>query len=309
MRKGIALLITLMFIILITVAVGIGLKNINEATKLSKKDQFILQTNVLIDDVLTILRKSKELDLILSSDSEDIKREAFNIFLAQTSFIPLESSGVKMILELSSARDKINPNKSFDENLTDSNYKHRVNRFENYLQRFNVNSVEYIKVFQDLQGGYKEDMSYKSGIFNQNTTLFRDYITSLKHLEEANDYYAKSFHENSLKNIDFENIFYFSKNSDYEIDLNYATKEVWQMLLGCEDSRANQLVEGSGTYAELNDLYLSDDENLSLSYFKTSFFQPVVDVKLEIIKDEQNAKISFEYDLKTKKGSNFIYEI
>jgi len=40
-----------------------------------------------------------------------------------------------------------------------------------------------------------------------------------------------------------------------------------------------------------------------------SYFEPFLDVKIEVIKDDSMAKIHFEYNIKNKKGSNFSYEI
>jgi len=43
--------------------------------------------------------------------------------------------------------------------------------------------------------------------------------------------------------------------------------------------------------------------------FKTSFFEPYIYVVINIEQNKNNAIISFEYDIKKKKGSNFVYEI
>ncbi|MEA3228743.1 MAG: hypothetical protein U9P38_06710 [Campylobacterota bacterium] len=311
-KRGIALLITMIFIIAITVAIGVGLKQINVASQSVEREAFIIETSMILDDVLRVLESSKELDLILKGDDEDIKREAFYIFLSQVAFIPFESSGIKMSLEISSARSKFNPNGVFDINSTaNTNEDHfqRVEALISYLNFYEINA-EYVNILVDMISGVKEDMSYNSDIFNQQPYLFRDYIVSEKHLDEINSFYMKTYRENKLKNINFKNLFYYSKDKErYKIDLNYATVEVWQLLLGCDQIRAQQLSDEAGAYSKLEDLVLSDDENLSLARFKTSYFEPILDVKVEIMKDELNTQIKFEYDMQTKKGSNFVYEI
>jgi len=301
-KRGIALLITLLFIIAITVAVGVGFKQINSASKSVNSEAFMIETDMILDDVLHILNSSKELDMILKSNDINIRRDAFNIFLAQTAFIPFESSGIKMSLELSSARSKFNPNTvANSESITDA--------LISYLNLYEINA-EYVNMLRDMVSGVKEDFSYNSDIFNQQPNLFRDYIVSQAHLNEINQFYKKIYREDKLKDINFKNLFYYSKDkTNYKIDLNYATIDVWQLILGCDKIRAEQLKNDSGAYASVKDLVLSDDEKLSLTHFKTSFFEPIIDVKVEIMKNGLDTYIEFEYDMKTKKGTNFVYEI
>ena len=108
MKKGIALLITLLFVISITASIGIGLKYVNNTKKSVTDEQFLFQSSAIIEDILTILKSSKQLEDI--EDADD-----FSIFLAQSSFIPLQYKNIEVLLKISSARDKLNPNISFNE--------------------------------------------------------------------------------------------------------------------------------------------------------------------------------------------------
>jgi hypothetical protein len=81
------------------------------------------------------------------------------------------------------------------------------------------------------------------------------------------------------------------------------------MLLGCSKERAKGLAEGGGTYKVLEDLDLSQEESSRLELFHTGFFEPYLDVFVDISQNTQNAKIRFEYDIYTKRGTNFVYEI
>jgi len=303
MRGAIALLITLLFVISITFAIGLGLKHINEAKTSSKEEGFIIQTSFILDDVMKLLHNTKELDMIVKNNSVDM----LNVFLSQSSFIPFESSGVRILLELSSARAKFNPNTLVDNNTTLHN--DRIDDLKSFMRENNVEDV-YVDMLLDSMLKIKPDMSYNTDIFNQKPYLFRDYIVSYKHLEEINDFYIKTFKDNSLNKIDFQKLFYFSKDRvNYKIDLNYATKDVWKLILGCDDIRAKELSENGGSYKNLDDLLLNEDEKIQLSHFKVSFFEPYIDVKVEIIQGNMSSKIAFEYDMKTKKGTNFSYEI
>ena len=64
-----------------------------------------------------------------------------------------------------------------------------------------------------------------------------------------------------------------------------------------------------GIYETVSDLDLSDDENISLSKFKYSSYEPYIDVHLNIYQNSRSVYIRFEYNIKSKKGSNFVYEV
>ncbi len=292
-KRAIALLITVFFIMLITLSVGVGLKYVNSGSKSMKSEQFTLQSSMVVDDVLKLLQTSEELSQIDSSDG-------LAIFLAESSFIPFESNGVSIVIQISSARAKINPNTL----LT----KSRMKAFKNYLMLKMVN-VEYGDILSDVIGGIKEDMSYNTDIFNKKPYLFRDYIVSDKHLLEINDSYMKTYHDSNLKNIDVEKLFHVSKDRNSSLDLNYASSSAWELMLSCDESRAEILSVSGGAYASLEDLDLSEEEKVSLAKFQTSFFEPYVDVKIEISQKDSTANIRFEYDIKSKKGSNFVFEV
>lgn len=292
-RRAIALLITVFFIMLITLSVGAGLKYINSATKSMQSEQFVLQSAMILDDVLKLLESSGELKAIASSD-------ALAIFLAESSFIPFESNGVSVVIEISSARDRINPNTLVT--------KPRLDAFKDYLMLKMIN-MEYADMLSDVIGGIKEDMSYNTDIFNEKPYLFRDYIASPKHLEELNDSYLKRYHENNLHNIDIDKLFYVSTDKNSSLDLNFATASAWELMLGCDEVRAEALSSGGGTYTALDDLGLSEIEKASLGEFKTSFFEPFIYVKIEINQKGSTANIAFEYDIESKKGSNFVFDV
>lgn len=299
-RDAIALMITLLFIMLITISIGIGLKQLNEMSKSVKSERFLLQTSMVLDDVMRLLKTSKELEAIKTGDD-------FAVFLAEASFIPFESSGVKVIIELKSARSKFAPNTLVKSRVIDLP---RVEALKNYFNNYMVN-IAFVDILLDTIGGIKEDMSYNSDIFNTKPNLFRDYIASSSHFEEIKDFYTNSFYDDSLKHIDFEELFYYGdNNSSYSIDLNYATVETLELILGVDKARASQLNTGAGAYTELSDLDLQDDEKLALVRFKTSFYEPYIDVLVEVMDDDNNsAEIKFEYSLIKREGSNFVYEI
>jgi len=294
-RSGIALLITVMFVIVITVAIGFGLKQVNKASALVAQENFMYQSQVIIEDVLTILKTSQEIQLAADTNSSD----ALFLLISQAGFIPFESNGLEIILKIKSARAKFNP-AQLDEN--------RTVLLKRYMNNYRVNS-EYVDILLDNIGGVKEDNSYNSRIFDEKPYLFRDYIASAKHLKEINDFYTKEYNDNALVEIDFDNLFYYSRDTNLSIDLNYVTTEVWEMMLTTSKERAELLNAGMGSYTSVEDLNLNDDELRNLSMYKYSFFEPILSVELELMQNGVSSKVSFEYDIQKKKGSNFVYEI
>jgi len=304
-KKGIALLITLLFIIAITLSIGIGLKQVKTASDEIQSENFMLQTNIILDDILKFLKTSKDLAEVV----KDNKAEVLYMFLSQSSFIPFEASDIKISLEIKSARSKLNINAIVDVNGSESEVSiARIDALKTYLYNYNVND-NYTNILLDIMGKVKEDMSYNSDIFYEKPYLFRDYVTSKKHLDEVNDFYMKTYHDNNLKKVDFEQLFSFNKNINTAMDVNYITTEVWELILGVDKFRAEELTLGAGSYSKLKDLGLSTDEESMLDRFKVSCFEPYLDINIEIIQNSNTAKIHFEYDIKNKKGSNFSYEI
>ena len=305
-RNAIALMITLMFIISITVAIGVGLKQIKDASNSVEDETFMIESSVIFDDVLRVLQTNKDLDLITKAETVEDKRDALAIFLAGSAFIPFESSGVKVILEIKSARDRFNPNTLVDLNQTQIDA--RVEILGNYFVNNGIES-DFLGFLLDATSGIKDDGNYRSELFIREPTLFRDYISSDKHFSKIKALYRDIYHTSSLEKVDFDKLFYFTPQRDSAVDLNYAPLEVWKMMLGVESERAQQLVDAEGSYGSLEDLLLSDEEKLALAKFKTSFYEPYIDVRVEILKANKNVKIQLEYDLTKKKGSHFIYEL
>ncbi len=299
-RGAIALMITLFFIMAISVSLAIALKQVKTTTTEVSKQEFAMQSSMIVDDVLNLLKNSTELDAIDTAD-------ALFIFLSEAAIIPFESNGVSIIIELSSARSMLNINTLVKVNFTPETTK--VNALRNYMSMYNVNS-SYVDMIVDNMNKVKADNSYYSDIFNENPYLFRDYISSIKHLNTINDFYKKTYNEDSLSTIDFEKLFYFSKNRNTKVDVNHATDETWRLLLGCDELRAQQLSLNAGAYATVEDIGLTPDELIAFNSFAmASYFEKYLDVHLTVTRGDMSSKLRFEYDMNQKKGSNFVYEI
>jgi len=296
-KNAIALLITLMFVMVITVAIGFGLQQVNSASKILKEENFMYQSTLIVEDILGILKASPDIKKIADSNSSN----DLYMFLSQVAFIPFNVSDMEIILKISSARAKFNPS-HLQNDLNSSN------KMRDYLNSYGVNS-QYLEILADNFGGIKDDNSYNSRIFDEKPSLFREYIASSEHLKQINDFYTQEYKDNSLSKIDFNNLFYFGSDENTTIDLNYATPEVWEMMLGVSRERAEALSLGGGLYESSEDLALNDEEKSSLRLFKADYFVPILLIEVEISNKIESAKISFEYDIENSKGSNFVYKI
>ena len=292
-KPAIALLLTLVFIMLITVSIGVSLKYMKQSTQTLNDENFMFQVTTVIDDFVNILKTSSELNQVTDSD-------ALALFLAESSLLPFESQDMRVMIEMKSARAKLNPNVF--------NTSQKINLLQNFLVSKMINP-EYANMLSDSINGIKEDNVYNSDIFVEHPYLFRDYIASDKQLQKLNKIYRIKYHEESLSNIDLSELFYTSNDKNSTIDLNYATPLVWELMLGCDEERAVRLNAGAGTYRSIEDLSLDDKEIVKLSYFSTKYFSPILDVSVSLHKNGERAFVRFEYNILTKKGSNFVFKV
>jgi len=309
-QRGIALLITLFFIISITLAVGIGLKQVNEARDEIEQENFMIQSSVILDDVLKILKKmSKEYDV-----KNDANGEGFYTFLEESAFIPFESSGVKSSIEISSARSKLNVNAIADVNRTSTK-----EALESYFEGRMI-GLEYVDMLFDVIRGKRGEQDYKTNIVYEKPLLFKEsnnYISSYENLKEINEFYKLSYHNNKIDKINFKNLFYFSEDSNYSLDLNCissgAKDVIWASdVVYVEDETQNEEMLEQTTLCNVDfcaSLSKKEKKELETKYNATCIPQRNINVVVEVVQHKQRAKIMFEYNMDSKKGSNFVYEL
>ncbi|MDB2562093.1 hypothetical protein N9X61_00665 [Sulfurimonas sp.] len=292
-KRGIALLVTVFFIMLVTISVGVGLKYIKEGNNSIHEEQFLFQSAMVLDDVLHMLTTSSELEGIGSAID-------MSNFLLSSEMIPFESNGLEVIIKFSSARSKINPNAL--------QKKVSLDAFKNFLMTRGINTI-YADFLFDSMSRIREDQTYTTEIFNKNPEMFRDYIASQKHLEAINEFYVNTLHDSNFKSLETQEFLYLSSDTNSSVDLNFATAQTYEILLGCDVSRAEVLSLEESVRENIEDLQLSDEEKINLTKFQTSFFEPYLDVNIEIRQKDKTSKIRFEYNIKSKKGSHFVFEV
>ncbi|MDQ1268152.1 MAG: hypothetical protein QG560_795 [Campylobacterota bacterium] len=302
-KNAIALLVTIFFIMAITIGIGIGLGAMKSASQDVEEERFMFQTALILDDILSLLSNYKEIDALGEANAN----ETFARFLNQTQLIPFKIEDMKVLIQIRSARGSLNINSLQDDNAT--LYVQRAEHVREYLKRFRVQE-QYIDFLRDGMSKIKEDASYHTRMFYDAPYLYRDHIASMEHLEQINEAYTRQYRDTSLEKADLGHLFSFNKDRNTKIDLNYATQATWMLMLGIDEESALSLVQKPYLYGSYEDLPLSDEKKAVLQdVFETSFFEPFIEVQVAIGQGNKSAKIVFEYDLKNKKGSNFVYEI
>ena len=294
-RKGVALLITLFFIIAITAAVGVSLMNLKKSGDALHEARFLLQSGAIVEDVIALMKEADKMGSVSDADT-------LSIFLMTAGFIPLELKELLVKIEVTSTMGHLNINV-----LQQS--KVLQDAFIAYLIRFNVQDAYFLSdLLIDSMGGYKE--SYKTNIFDELPELYRERIVSRRHLDKILDFYTKERHDGAVTKVPWNDLVRFDDNNVTTVDANYITPALWQLYLpDINDERALNLAAGDVTYNGVDDLGLSPDEKVVLSKYTISYFQPTVHVDIAIMEHNSSAHIAYDYDLSTKKGKHFEYGI
>ena len=295
LRHGVALLLTLSFVIVISISLGFALHEVNRSSAMLKREKFLYQSTQLTEDLVHLLQNTPEFKEILDAKSAT----ALYALIAQAEFIPLQIGEYELILSLHSARGRFNPN--------DLNPQ-RLEALKVFLSHYMINA-EYGDILYDSISSIKENGVYNTTLFESHPELFRDYIGSWQQLELLKDFYIQEFRDNSIDTIDQSKLFHLSDAHDTAIDLNYATPEVWELLLGSTKERAQELYGGAGSYETMEDLHLTSEEKRNLRRFKTSLYEPVLQVDIEIVDANESVNVSFEYNIEKKEGSHFVYKL
>lgn len=294
-RRGVALLITLFFIIAITAAVGVSLMNLKKSGEELHEARFLLQSGAVVEDVLSLMSQADKLGTV--NDAESL-----NIFLLTAGFIPLELKELLVKIEITSAMGRININtlaasQEFQQALIA------------YMVRFNVQDAYYMSdLLIDCMDGYKN--VYKTNIFDEMPELYRERIVSKRHLDKVINFYIRERHDNAVVKVPWEELVRFGDNNDTAVDANYITPALWQMLIpNLEEERAIELASGEMTYKSINDIELSTEDKEKVDKFNLGFYHPTVHMDIEILENNSSAHVAFDYDLSTKKGKHFEFGI
>jgi hypothetical protein len=296
-RSGIALLITLFFVIAITASIGISLGQVNNSLEKISGGRFITQSSAVLEDVSQLLKTSPEMELITDATS-------LNLFLTSAAIIPFEVESLRVFIEMKSARGKFNIN-----TLADSVKLQQ--EFEGYLQRYNVQDGVYlIDLFIDSIKGKQE--LYRSDLFDYMPWLYREGFVDEKHLQEVIDFYVRSRHDGAIYDVPWEKVIRFGENNDTALDVNYMSAEMWQMVMPqMQIDSTIELADHLEVFETLEDTGFTPDELNApeVKIYNLGTYAPQITVTVDIEDNNESSSIKFEYDITTKKGKQFEFNI
>jgi len=287
-----------MFVMIISVAIGYGLTQIKKASRIVENEDMLYKSSMVLEDVLAVLQASPDVNRLADSNSSS----ELYLFFQMTDSLPFNIADEKVILSLKSANAKVNIN---------SLNKKNEELFRDFFSRYMIsnNYVDILKECMRKNQAKDKYNNYISSLFDKNPTLFRDYIASKEHLEQINRFYLQEYGDTNLKNIPFEELFSFKADSNSSVDLNYISSFGWELITGASQERAQELFAGEGSYNTMADLQLTPQERLNIAKFQTTFYAPYILVEIEILRDTNSVKIRFIYDIKSKRGYDFVFEV
>ena len=286
MKKGIALLITIGFITVLTALIAyiFSLTNriFDEAKSIYVRDQSV----VIFDDVKKIL----------DSYANDVKDDDdFSTFLLGVPPFYDSVSGLGLDVEISPLSDKINLNSIFIDNKADKNI---IKFLQNICEAYNIlDSSFFISLVLDTIDNDTLERQALSEISLYNLKYSNGLVSGKKQFEELQRYYANVVQDKNIFRVPWDRFIYFGGRNKGIVDCNRMSKEMVYILgldsenfVGCDDLKDKESREIAAKYS----LKKFNKENNYYILVKI-FYQ------INSIKD----RASFIYDMKTKRASDF----
>lgn len=297
MRPAIALMVTVFFIMAITVAVGLSLSQLKKGNQQLAEGRFLVQSSAVMEDVLILLNRATEVMPV-----EDTM--TLRIFLDSAALIPFEMEDLRVKIAMHSARGKFNLNLLAASEVLQEAMKR-------YLIDFNIQDVSYfVDILIDSMSGVSE--VYRTELYDEMPWMYRDRVVDSEHFAQLLDFYVLMRHDNGIKSVPWEELISFGDPKRAQLDANYVTPALWSLMLpDASRDQIRMLVEDAYEVGYLSeaDLGLSDDELALIAPFDVIYFIPVAEVSVMIEENNNTAEIIFQYDIASKQAKEFSYDI
>ncbi len=293
-KKGIVLFVTLMMIMLLLSVINIFLNKTRESKDNVTYENALIQTNLIVQDLLLYLKKIKF--------DEDI------IYFAAKAPFPLGFDHSNVVVKIDSAQKYLDIN-----TLTSDSVKNNITagKFISLLYKYNISQPEFF--LNILQDTIDDDINEK------NTGLESEIILSIPtfrngkiyneiHLNSIIDYYFDKTADEAIYNFPFNKVFSYSSNS---IDLNFVSMDVLDILFDDANSYVLEIIsEHKKVYDTLDDLPFDDYYTKKL---KKGVLGHTISTQTKLLKINMDfnyktqfkSSISFEYDIDNKIISNY----
>ncbi len=288
MKKGVALLITIVILAIFSVLV---LKSFSISTQVVNQNneiRLLSQSNRLLEDSKKIVKNtlkdinSTEAYAILFSEPFVIANKNFTLTFT---FSPVENGlNINSLLQNSKRNEE------------------SILVFENILRTYNVQNIQFfVDLILDTIDEDVDERSYGSEIILKDTFFTNSKIYSQKHLDKIIDYYAQVKDAKNIYKVDWGKYIRFDEDA---IDVNFASIELLKILLS--NPYINDAFKKT-YYENYDDLKIDEDKQAFLNNLNLTFTTSRILVKVAF--DDLIKKVNFKfiYDKKANTIENIKY--
>lgn len=288
MKKGVALLITIVILAIFSVLV---LKSFSISTQVVNQNneiRLLSQSNRLLEDSKKIVKNtlkdinSTEAYAILFSEPFVIANKNFTLTFT---FSPVENGlNINSLLQNSKRNEE------------------SILVFETILSTYNVQNIQFfVDLILDTIDEDVDERSYGSEIILKDTFFTNSKIYSQKHLDKIIDYYAQVKDAKNIYKVDWGKYIRFDEDA---IDVNFASIELLKILLS--NPYINDAFKKT-YYENYDDLKIDEDKQAFLNNLNLTFTTSRILVKVAF--DDLIKKVNFKfiYDKKANTIENIKY--
>jgi len=297
-RSAIALIITLFFIMAMTLLVGISSGLSDRALKRVEKERFLIQANRISHDVVTMLNQiTKDLN-----GSDDL-----DMLIDLPVLLDDEVSGMHVEITFESASSRLNINSLVDENGTIQ--KEYYNLLESVLINNQVLDPSlFLSLVADTIDSDIEERVVDSEIATLDPFYSNGEIIDMKHFNKIIQKYIQMRDDLAINQIPWSKLI---STVGKNIDINHVTPELFAEIFTnfAPDEVLEYTLGRKETYNKMEDLEVDDFTKEYLQKLGISFYEPLIKCNVLLKVNEQTGIISFYYDLSGKNASEFNIEI
>ncbi|MDD4504945.1 MAG: hypothetical protein PHE60_01055 [Sulfurospirillaceae bacterium] len=288
MKKGVALLITILILAIFSVLV---LKSFSISTQVVNQNneiRLLSQSNRLLEDSKKIVKNtlkdinSTEAYAILFSEPFVIANKNFTLTFT---FSPVENGlNINSLLQNSKRNEE------------------SILVFETILSTYNVQNIQFfVDLILDTIDEDVDERSYGSEIILKDTFFTNSKIYSQKHFDKIIDYYAQVKDAKNIYKVDWGKYIRFDEDA---IDVNFASIELLKILLS--NPYINDAFKKT-YYENYDDLKIDEDKQAFLNNLNLTFTTSRILVKVAF--DDLIKKVNFKfiYDKKANTIENIKY--
>ncbi len=278
MRRGVALLVTIGFLVIMTTLIGymfsISQRNFKELSEVQSKNQ----SSVIFDDVRNLL-DSYVRDI---KDSSDL-----DIFLLGTPPFYDEKSKLSLRVGIKPLSNKININSLLIKKNINKEIETLIN---NICETYNVLDPSLLTALI-LDTIDEDDISREalSEISLEDIKFSNSLVVDMKHFKKIVDYYIQATQDRNIKDVPWSRLIYFGDNKKSILDCDRLTPELINALSLDADS-----FNGCESLDDEEGKRVAKKYNLKQYDKKSSY---IVEVSIYYQVDKIEDSLTFKYDL------------